>query len=186
MERWLSGRKHIPAKDAYPYGYRGFESHPFRIFFFLEECPSGLRSTLGKRVYAKVYRGFESHLLRHFLFLDSSLDRWGRALMQRREAQQARAEERRMRSLFEPDYLQERFLILILTGTQFDALPSFTYKVHSSSQHMANCAVKSITKYMAKFSSSSCNSCELATASSQGWFDDLLKEVFIYKVNLNQ
>lgn len=42
----------------------------------------------------------------HFgLFLDSSPDRWGRVLMQRREAQQAQAEERDVRSLFESDYL---------------------------------------------------------------------------------
>ncbi len=39
------------------------------------------------------------------LFLDSSPDRWGRVLMQRREAQQAQAEERDVRSLFESDYL---------------------------------------------------------------------------------
>ena len=39
------------------------------------------------------------------LFLDSSPDRWGRVLMQRREAQQAQAEERDIRSLFESDYL---------------------------------------------------------------------------------
>lgn len=32
LERWLSGRKHIPAKDAYPYRYRGFKSHSFRFF----------------------------------------------------------------------------------------------------------------------------------------------------------
>lgn len=39
------------------------------------------------------------------LFLDSSPDRWGRVLMQRREAQQAQAEERDIRSLLESDYL---------------------------------------------------------------------------------
>ena len=39
------------------------------------------------------------------LFLDSSPDRWGRVLMQRREAQQAQAEERNVHSLFESDYL---------------------------------------------------------------------------------
>ncbi len=42
----------------------------------------------------------------HFgLFLDSSPDRWGRVLMQRREAQQARAEQRDVRPLLESDYL---------------------------------------------------------------------------------
>ena len=39
------------------------------------------------------------------LFLDSSPDRWGRVLMQRREAAQARLEERLPRKLFESDYL---------------------------------------------------------------------------------
>ena len=29
--RVLSGRKHVPAKDAYPKGYRGFKSLSFRI-----------------------------------------------------------------------------------------------------------------------------------------------------------
>ncbi len=36
------------------------------ILSLLEECPSGLRSTLGKRVYVNAYRGFESHLLHIF------------------------------------------------------------------------------------------------------------------------
>jgi serine/threonine-protein kinase HipA len=39
------------------------------------------------------------------VFLDSSPDRWGRVLMQRREAQKAKAEERAMRPLMESDYL---------------------------------------------------------------------------------
>jgi len=39
------------------------------------------------------------------LFLDSSPDRWGRVLMQRREAQLARAENRDVRSLRESDYM---------------------------------------------------------------------------------
>ncbi len=39
------------------------------------------------------------------IFLDSSPDRWGRFLMNRREAQIARAEERSPRKLFESDYL---------------------------------------------------------------------------------
>lgn len=39
------------------------------------------------------------------LFLDSSPDRWGRALMRRREAQQAKMEERDTRPLMESDYL---------------------------------------------------------------------------------
>ena len=39
------------------------------------------------------------------LFLDSSPDRWGRVLMQRREAQLAKAENRDIRALMESDYL---------------------------------------------------------------------------------
>ncbi|NUM88724.1 MAG: type II toxin-antitoxin system HipA family toxin, partial [Bdellovibrionales bacterium] len=39
------------------------------------------------------------------LFLDSSPDRWGRTLMDRREAQRARAEKRTRRNLLESDYL---------------------------------------------------------------------------------
>lgn len=39
------------------------------------------------------------------VFLDSSPDRWGRVLLQRREAQQARIEDRRERPLLESDYL---------------------------------------------------------------------------------
>jgi serine/threonine-protein kinase HipA len=39
------------------------------------------------------------------LFLDSSPDRWGRVLMQRREAAKARQEERKPNKLFETDYL---------------------------------------------------------------------------------
>jgi serine/threonine-protein kinase HipA len=39
------------------------------------------------------------------VFLDSSPDRWGRVLLQRREAQLARAEKRRERTLVESDYL---------------------------------------------------------------------------------
>ncbi|MFD2886303.1 type II toxin-antitoxin system HipA family toxin [Chitinophaga cymbidii] len=39
------------------------------------------------------------------LFTDSSPDRWGRVLMQRREALKARQEERRARALMESDYL---------------------------------------------------------------------------------
>ena len=39
------------------------------------------------------------------IFLDSSPDRWGRTLMDRREAVLARMEERKPRPLFETDYL---------------------------------------------------------------------------------
>lgn len=39
------------------------------------------------------------------IFLDSSPDRWGRVLMERREAAMARKEERKSKTLFETDYL---------------------------------------------------------------------------------
>jgi serine/threonine-protein kinase HipA len=39
------------------------------------------------------------------IFLDSSPDRWGRVLMDRREAAMARKEERKSKTLFETDYL---------------------------------------------------------------------------------
>ncbi len=39
------------------------------------------------------------------IFLDSCPDRWGRLLMQRREAVVARQEKRRAKSLYETDYL---------------------------------------------------------------------------------
>lgn len=39
------------------------------------------------------------------IFLDSSPDRWGRALMDRREAAMARKEQRKSKTLFETDYL---------------------------------------------------------------------------------
>jgi serine/threonine-protein kinase HipA len=39
------------------------------------------------------------------MFLDSSPDRWGRVLMQRKEAAEARLQERRPKKLFETDYL---------------------------------------------------------------------------------
>ena len=39
------------------------------------------------------------------IFLDSAPDRWGRVLLERREAERARAEDRRIRNLDETDYL---------------------------------------------------------------------------------
>jgi serine/threonine-protein kinase HipA len=39
------------------------------------------------------------------IFLDSSPDRWGRTLMERREAAFARKEKRKSKTLFETDYL---------------------------------------------------------------------------------
>lgn len=42
------------------------------------------------------------------IFLDSSPDRWGRQLLQRREAHYARVEKRLPQTLHESDYLQQR------------------------------------------------------------------------------
>ncbi|MBR2063250.1 MAG: type II toxin-antitoxin system HipA family toxin, partial [Bacteroidales bacterium] len=39
------------------------------------------------------------------IFLDSTPDRWGRVLLERREAEMARLENRKPRNLFETDYL---------------------------------------------------------------------------------
>lgn len=47
----------------------------------------------------------DGHKTNFGLFLDSSPDRWGRVLMQRREAAEARSEDRPQRKLFEVDYL---------------------------------------------------------------------------------
>lgn len=47
----------------------------------------------------------DGHKTNFGLFLDSSPDRWGRVLMQRREAAEARLEDRPLRKLFEVDYL---------------------------------------------------------------------------------
>src|SRR5689334_21977617 len=51
------------------------------------------------------------------IFLDSSPDRWGRVLMDRREAFLARREERKARTLFETDYL-----LVVFDGHRMGAL----------------------------------------------------------------
>jgi len=53
------------------------------------------------------------------LFLDSSPDRWGRTLMERREALNARQESRKPRSLMESDYLLGVFDLYRMGGIRF-------------------------------------------------------------------
>lgn len=53
------------------------------------------------------------------LFLDSSPDRWGRTLMERREALNARQEGRKPRSLMESDYLLGVFDLYRMGGIRF-------------------------------------------------------------------
>ncbi|MFT4523584.1 MAG: serine/threonine-protein kinase HipA [Bacteroidia bacterium] len=56
-------------------------------------------------------------------FLDSSPDRWGRVLMRRREAAQARFEERAEKTLFETDYLLGVFDGHRMGGLRFKSDP---------------------------------------------------------------
>lgn len=57
------------------------------------------------------------------LFLDSAPDRWGRTLIQRREALRARAEERKERPLFNSDYLLEVHDTCRMGGLRFKSSP---------------------------------------------------------------
>lgn len=57
------------------------------------------------------------------LFLDSAPDRWGRTLIQRREALRARAEERQERPLFNSDYLLEVHDACRMGGLRFKSSP---------------------------------------------------------------
>lgn len=57
------------------------------------------------------------------VFLDSAPDRWGRLLMRRREAWQARSEGREERTLFESDFLLGVFDGLRLGGLRFKSEP---------------------------------------------------------------
>lgn len=57
------------------------------------------------------------------IFLDSSPDRWGRVLMRRREAQQAREENRLTATLFESDYLLGVFDGHRMGGLRFKTEP---------------------------------------------------------------
>jgi serine/threonine-protein kinase HipA len=65
---------------------------------FARELDPALRLVPGRQFLADGRANFG-------LFLDSSPDRWGRLLMQRREAQLAREQERKERRLLELDYL---------------------------------------------------------------------------------
>ncbi|MEQ9298992.1 MAG: HipA domain-containing protein [Cyclobacteriaceae bacterium] len=61
------------------------------------------------------------------LFLDSSPDRWGRVLMQRREAAKARMEERKANKLFETDYLLGVFDGHRMGGLRFKLDPTASF-----------------------------------------------------------
>ena len=58
------------------------------------------------------------------LFLDSSPDRWGRLLMRRREAAEARRESRKARTLYESDYLLGVFDELRIGALRFKIDPN--------------------------------------------------------------
>src|SRR5439155_2130393 len=65
---------------------------------------SGFAQTLDPRL--QLFRGEQHAAGKQFgLFLDSAPDRWGRTLLDRREARRAREEERAVRTLYESDYL---------------------------------------------------------------------------------
>ncbi len=61
------------------------------------------------------------------LFLDSSPDRWGRVLMQRREAAVARLQDRKRNTLFETDYLLGVYDGHRLGGLRFKLDPDGTF-----------------------------------------------------------
>ena len=71
------------------------------------------------------------------VFLDSSPDRWGRVLMQRREALRARTEKRRERTLLESDYLLGVYDGHRLGGLRFriEGRP-FTFAIMASSSRI--------------------------------------------------
>lgn len=61
------------------------------------------------------------------VFTDSSPDRWGRVLMQRREALAARQEDRKVKSLFDSDYLLGVFHQFRMGGLRFKLDPDGPY-----------------------------------------------------------
>ncbi len=70
------------------------------------------------------------------LFLDSSPDRWGRVLMQRREAARARLEDRKANKLFETDYLLGVYDDHRMGGLRFKMDPKGSFLNHD--QHLAS------------------------------------------------
>jgi hypothetical protein len=73
----------------------------------------------------ELYQGtqYADHKQDNFgVFLDSSPDRWGRMLMNRREAQQAREEDRKEHKLLESDYLLEVIVFYICISNVDDHL----------------------------------------------------------------
>ncbi len=70
------------------------------------------------------------------VFLDSCPDRWGRLLMRRREAQQAREEKRRERKLLESDYLLGVHDSHRMGGLRFRTTPKGPFL--DDNQHLAS------------------------------------------------
>jgi serine/threonine-protein kinase HipA len=70
------------------------------------------------------------------LFLDSCPDRWGRLLMRRREAQTAREEQRRERTLLESDYLLGVHDSHRMGGLRFRTTPDGSFL--DDNQHLAS------------------------------------------------
>ena len=64
------------------------------------------------------------------IFTDSSPDRWGKVLMQRREAMVARQEERKPKTLFESDYLLGVFDQFRMGGLRFKLDPEGQFLDH--------------------------------------------------------
>lgn len=64
------------------------------------------------------------------IFLDSTPDRWGRVLLERREAEMARLEKRKVRNLFETDYL-----LGVYDGSRMGAL---RFKIDPSGEFLDN------------------------------------------------
>lgn len=64
------------------------------------------------------------------VFTDSSPDRWGRVLMQRREAMVARQEDRKLKPLFDSDYLLGVFDLFRMGALRFKLDPEGQYLDH--------------------------------------------------------
>jgi serine/threonine-protein kinase HipA len=83
---------------------RGREVYSFEYDQAWLDHPSALAIDPGLQLFAGPQYAAESEL-NFGVFLDSSPDRWGRILMRRREALEARELNRRARTLLESDYL---------------------------------------------------------------------------------
>lgn len=102
---WESLGSHLLMGDLSSHRNRGKEIFSFQYheeWLRQRNAPLFLDPNLG------FYKGSQfapAENINFGLFLDSAPDRWGRMLMRRREAWQARLEDRDARTLFETDYL---------------------------------------------------------------------------------